>query len=314
MMGETQAMLLVIAVVLFAGALNLWLYIRLNRKYVKLIDHHRQFIHLIETPNDFMYYAEVYPVTKFKYLSPSAENFFGKGSNEDAYVNAEVVFRDVHPDDKELLLKKIAGDVDFNQPIIQRWKDKSGEYRWFEEYATPIYENERLVALQGMLRNIDERVIMQEKLEYQLHHDSLTDLYNRTYFKEIFEMLDEEQSMSAGLLLCDLDQLKYTNDTFGHTSGDELIKKAADQLKSCVDEPAIAARIGGDEFVVLLQNIDADHLEEQMKRVRACCKEAGIYLSIGAAYTPSSKGQMKDLFSTADKNMYKDKELNKQYS
>ncbi|MBM7579428.1 sensor domain-containing diguanylate cyclase [Jeotgalibacillus terrae] len=313
-MSETQAMLLVIAVVLFAGALNLWLYIRLNRKYVKLIDHHRQFIHLIETPNDFMYYAEVYPDVKFKYLSPSAENFFGKGSNEDAYVNPEVVFRDVHPDDKDLLLKKIAGEVDFNQPLIQRWKDKSGEYRWFEEYATPVYEHGRLVAIQGMLRNIDERVIMQEKLEYQLHHDSLTDLYNRTYFKEIFELLDEEKSVSAGLLLCDLDQLKYTNDTFGHAAGDELIKKAADQLASCVEEPAIAARIGGDEFVVLLQDIHEADLTAQLARVRAGCKEAGIFLSIGAAYTASSNGQMKDLFSLADKNMYKDKELNKQYT
>ncbi|TFE02291.1 sensor domain-containing diguanylate cyclase [Jeotgalibacillus salarius] len=299
------------AVVMCIGVLNLWFYIRLKRKYRVLTNKHQQFIHLVETPNDFMYYADVYPVVKFKYLSPSAENFFGKGSNEGAYLSPEVAFQDIHPDDKELLLKKLVGEVDYSQPLIQRWKDKEGHYRWFEEYATPIYENGRLVALQGMLRNIDERIVMQEKIQYQLYHDSLTDLYNRTYFKEVFTKLDEDDDVSAGLLLCDLDQLKFTNDTFGHAAGDELIKQAADHLKNCVNDSSIAARIGGDEFVVLLQDVAEADLIRLMERTRNSCKEAGIFLSIGGAYTPSSQGQMTSLFSEADKEMYKDKELNK---
>ncbi|MFB1082675.1 diguanylate cyclase domain-containing protein [Jeotgalibacillus sp. JSM ZJ347] len=311
-MDWIQIVILAVGIGLFSGVVNLVLYLQLKQKYKKLTQQHRQFIHLVETQNDFMYYADVYPVVTFKYLSPSAENFFGKGSNDNAYLSPEVAFRDIHPEDQALLLKKISGDVDYSQPIIQRWKDHNGEYRWFEEYATPIYEDGRLVALQGMLRNIDERIVMQEKLQYQLYHDSLTDLYNRTYFKEVFTKLDQDESQSAGLLLCDLDQLKFTNDTFGHSVGDQLIKRAADQLKAATGDEAITARIGGDEFVVLMHNIDEQELLDQMERVRKTCREAEVFLSIGAAFTPSSTGQMTSLFSEADQNMYKDKEVNRQ--
>lgn len=311
-MTGVQIVMIAVGIALCIVGLNLWHYLRLKQKYEKLTDQHRQFIHLVETPNDFMYYADVYPVVKFKYLSPSAENFFGKGSNEQAYFSPAVAFQDIHPDDEALLLKKITGDIDYSQPIVQRWKDQNGKYRWFEEYATPIYENGRLVSLQGMLRNIDERIVMQEKLQYQLYHDSLTDLYNRTYFKEAFTKLDEEESHSAGMLLCDLDQLKFTNDTFGHSVGDELIKRAAHQLKIAVGDAAIAARIGGDEFVVLMQDITGQELWEQLDQVRKSCREADVCLSIGAAFTPDSLGRMTMLFSEADRNMYKDKEMNRE--
>ncbi|AJD89785.1 histidine kinase [Jeotgalibacillus malaysiensis] len=311
-MTVLQIIIITVGIVVCIVGLNLWHYLKLKKQYQKLTDQHRQFIHLVETPNDFMYYADVYPVVKFKYLSPSAENFFGKGSNDHAYLSPEVAFQDIHPDDQALLLKKITGDIDYSQPIIQRWKDQNGNYRWFEEYATPIYENGKLISLQGMLRNIDERIVMQEKLQYQLYHDSLTDLYNRTYFKDAFTKLDEGKSCSAGLLLCDLDQLKFTNDTFGHSVGDELIKKAAVQLKMATGDSAIAARIGGDEFVVLMQDINEQELYEQLARVRESCREAEVFLSIGAAFTPDSTGKMTMLFSEADRNMYKDKEINRQ--
>ena len=97
----------------------------------------------------------------------------------DAYRNPDICFRDVHPGDYEILRKKVMGEIDYSKSIIQRWKDKEGKYRWFEEYATPIYKNGVLVAIQGVMRNIDEKVELQEKLLYQLHHDRLTDIYNQ---------------------------------------------------------------------------------------------------------------------------------------
>lgn len=60
-----------------------------------------------------------------------------------------MAFTDIHPDDYNILMKKINGELDYKKGIVQRWKDKDGIYRCFEEFTTPIYENGKIVALQG---------------------------------------------------------------------------------------------------------------------------------------------------------------------
>lgn len=279
-----------------------------------LINGHNRFVHVVENTNDFIYYAQVYPTVKFKYLSPSAEAFFGEGANKEAYINAEVAFRDIHPDDFEILFRKIKGEVDFSKGIIQRWKDKDGKYRWFEEYATPIYENEKLVALQGVLRCIDERIELQNQLEYQLYHDNLTDLYNREYFEIVFEKYDQQINTPISIIICDLDELKYVNDHYGHKAGDRLIKETATLLKQFTSEKVMAARLGGDEFAIILIETTIEEVEElvyqisiQMEKHNENAINLRISLSIGHAFANHSKGIMEELFSQADNNMYKNK-------
>lgn len=292
---------------------------RWTKKVISMKEYHDNFVHVVENTTDFIYYFNI-PEMKFKYLSPSAEQFFGEGSNADAYQDSEVAFRDIHPDDYEVLINKINGNVDFNKPIIQRWKDKDGKYRAFEEYATPTYENGMLVALQGVLRNIDERIALEEKIEYQLYHDSLTNLYNRQYFDKLVTKLDDCKNEPVGIILCDLDNLKMTNDTYGHKCGDDLIKSTANLLNTFNNDTTIVARIGGDEFILVKTAIEYELLDMStlVDEIEGCIENYNdekppykINLSIGFSSANHSLGNMTALISEADHSMYRNKSQKK---
>ncbi|MBP3950218.1 sensor domain-containing diguanylate cyclase [Halalkalibacter suaedae] len=290
---------------------SVMVYLKFKKQQQVLKDKHNQFMHLVETPNDFIYYAEVQPEVKFLYLSPSAENFFGEGSNAKAYISSEVVFINIHPDDYHILMAKLKGDADYSKPIIQRWKDKDGTYRWFEEYATPVYKKGKLLALQGVLRNIDERVVLQEKLTYQLYHDVLTNIYNRAYFELVFEKYNEKRNTSVAIILCDLDELKSVNDNYGHKQGDILIRETAQLLDGFSSDSVTVARIGGDEFILFMEVASEIEVDLLVKSIKEQIDELNIRLSIGYAFTPNSQGEMSQLFSLADHNMYMNKDRRK---
>lgn len=292
---------------------------RWKKREKRLKERHDNVIHVVENTKDFIYYYQLYPVRGYQYLSPSAEHFFGKGSIERAFKDPDVPFNDVHPDDYEILIKKINGELDFNKGIVQRWLDKNGEYRWFEEYATPIYQNGKLVALQGVLRNIDEKVKLQKELEYQLNHDSLTGIYNRAYFESLFLKYNKEMDTSIAIILCDLDDLKNINDSFGHKNGDELIKEAAGLLNQFSEDGMTVARLGGDEFVLLVPGITGEELSQIVSNLVSRIDKYNqnesaipIKLSIGCVFSQTSLGLMPDLFSQADRNMYRNKNNRKQ--
>lgn len=296
-----------------------YLHKRWKEKEHELIENHERFVHVIENTKDFLYYYQLYPIRQYKYLSPSAEYFFGEGSIAYAYSDADVCFRDIHPDDYDILQKKLMGQVDYSKAIIQRWKDKNGKYRWFEEYATPIYENGVLVALQGVLRNVDERMELQEKLQYRLTHDTLTDIYNREFFEQIMKKYDKHVDTPVAIILCDLDELKYLNDHYGHKKGDVLIKESAKLLKQCFPENSIVSRIGGDEFAIIITETDkvqveshCEKLSKEISEYNINSKDIKIKMSIGYAFSKHSIGKMESLFVEADKNMYQDKKAKKE--
>ena len=143
------------------------------------------------------------------------------------YSNPNTPLEMVHPDDFELMMKKVSGELYYSQSIIQRFQDMDGHYKWFEEYVTPIYENGEIIAIQGIMRNIDDHMALQQDLEYRVLHDGLTDIYNRYYFDQKKQEYNESINSSVGIIVCDLDELMYLNDHFGHKMGDLLIKEFA---------------------------------------------------------------------------------------
>lgn len=293
------------------------LYIRWENQKKKIIENQKNFVHIIENTRDFLYYFQVYPKREFKYLSPSAEHFFGTGSIERAFKNSDIPFIDIHPDDFHILEKKVKGELNFDESIVQRWLDKNGEYRYFEEYATPIYKNEKLVAIQGVLRNIDDKIQLEKELQYQISHDSLTGIYNREYFDYKFEQFDRTSNIPIAILICDLDELKYINDHFGHKEGDFIIMETAGLLNRFSSDLVTVARLGGDEFALILEYSTEDTAKElvdeiikEFKKYNETSKRE-IKLSIGFSFEDHSLGNMTNLFSKADKNMYHAKKRNK---
>ncbi|GLY11029.1 hypothetical protein Bbad01_22450 [Bacillus badius] len=305
---------------LAAGSLITGLLLQLNKKRQQIKAESEQTIfQLVESSKDVIYHFEVKPELRFKYISPSLDRVMGPGTIQKSFKDAYAPFEKVHPDDYEDLCKKITGELDYNQILIQRWKDHTGAYRWFEEYVTPIYDSGELIAVQGIMRNIDEKVKLQQDLEYRLHHDILTDLYNRAYLESLFIKFDEQVNAPVGMIVCDLDNLKSINDHYGHKAGDVLIKAAAELLDQLSSPAVTVARIGGDEFILFVtgttaaeMNKLANHLLEKINSHNNRQAQINIQLSVGTAFSPHSVGQIAELFSEADKNMYRNKGERKQ--
>ena len=213
---------------------------------------------------------------------------------------------------------KTAGEV---TGIIGLWHTEPG--RRFEpedvefldqmaNLASMAYENASLY--KEAQKELSDRRQAEKLLQYQSFHDSLTGLYNRTYFEEEMQRLDKRRTGAVGLIMLDVDGLKLINDTLGHEKGDVLLTSAAHILSLCFREGDVVARIGGDEFAILLKPADETALESACDRIRSKTQEfnqrqlqAHISLSVGYAFTDNSKVPMRELFKRADNNMYREK-------
>lgn len=274
---------------------------------------------LVENVKDIIYSCEV-PSLSYHYLSPEVEKVFGPHALEEHLANPTIIFELIHPDDRELLAKKRDGLLDYNEPIPIRLKNYRGEYVWYEDYATPIYENGQLVAIQGIYRNIHERVQLSEQLKYKASHDALTALHNRSYFDLKVQQYNEQNNLPIAFVICDLDNLKYVNDCYGHAVGDDLIKAAATICKKIVHDDEFVARIGGDEFAFLLPNATETRIQELFAQLQAEIDLANernetfkIEMSKGYAYHTSSINQMERLYMEADDQMYQEKQTKQRY-
>ena len=163
------------------------------------------------------------------------------------------------------------------------------------------------------LVDITERKRMEEKLKEMGIYDSLTGLYNRNFFDGEMERLSDGRHAPIGIIVCDLDGLKSVNDTQGHLFGDRLIVKAADILRTNLRFSDIVARIGGDEFAVLLTNVTREAIERLLGRIRSAVQDYNntnpdLPLSISMGHSMSDNPlNLQDLFREADNRMYKEK-------
>ncbi|MBM3710190.1 MAG: diguanylate cyclase, partial [Actinobacteria bacterium] len=133
-------------------------------------------------------------------------------------------------------------------------KKKDGTKIFVEISPRVIYDKENKVYYEGIVRDVTAQREFDEKLKYISFHDSLTDLYNRTYFDEELKRLKNTRQLPLTIVMGDVNGLKEINDTYGHEKGDIMLKKIARILKYCFRSDDMIARIGGDEFCIILHN------------------------------------------------------------
>lgn len=166
----------------------------------------------------------------------------------------------------------------------------------------------------SLIADITEQKLKDAQLRYLSFHDSQTGIYNRAYFEQEMHRMEAGRHSRVGLIVCDLDGLKLYNDSLGHTIGDKLLIAAAEIIRSCFRESDVVARIGGDEFAILLPDSDLSAVESACRRIREAIvkynrenPEIYLSLSIGFATSEDSVVKMMELFREADDNMYREK-------
>ena len=166
---------------------------------------------------------------------------------------------------------------------------------------------------ESLQRELAERRRAEERLAYLSSHDVLTGLHNRAYFDEEMERLQHSHCFPISVVVMDVDGLKQKNDTQGHAGGDQLLRQAADLLRSVFRPEDVVARIGGDEFAVWLPNTDAEGAAQAVHRLHESLlahaeqdPRARVGLSVGAA-TAYTGDSLPVAMGLADAAMYQDK-------
>jgi len=186
----------------------------------------------------------------------------------------------------------------------------AGHSRWIRITATVECEEGVPVRIFGMKQDITEEKILSDRMRYLAEFDAMTGLANRARFQARLAQVDASRPLGA-LLLIDLDGFKAVNDTFGHVVGDECLKAAAERLAEGCGEADLVARVGGDEFAVLLgshldraavSGVAREIVESMGKPVAIRGQSLRLGASVGIAF--AGQGAPCDLFAQADTALY----------
>lgn len=213
------------------------------------------------------------------------------------------------------VLEAVAREGKWNGEV--RMLHKDGSVGWIESVVVPLLnEAGEAVGALGINRNISDRVKNEERLAQLAHYDQLTGLPNRYLFIDRMQQLVHHATRHDrlfALLYIDLDDFKKVNDHFGHLVGDKVLKRAADKLQHAVRASDTVARMGGDEFVALLERINtpeeasqvADHVLKLMQQPLVIeDREITQTCSIGIAIYPRDGVTLDELLSHSDRGMY----------
>jgi len=186
-----------------------------------------------------------------------------------------------------------------------------------EYNAVPQVKNGVVIGGVITFMDITDRKQKEEMIRYLSYHDPLTGLFNRTFLKDNLSKIDSEDNLPLSVIFADINGLKMTNDIFGHVAGDKLVKQSADILRWASRESDIVARIGGDEFVILLPKTSQESAEDIMSRIRVGFSNARVEaikcsISLGCDTKISADQSLEEIMANAENAMYKDKVMNRQ--
>jgi diguanylate cyclase (GGDEF)-like protein/PAS domain S-box-containing protein len=250
---------------------------------------------------------------KIDYASPSVEYVLGYKPQELVGKQA-ITF--VHADDYAKVAQAVKYAIytaDFGRYIEFRVPTKSGDYRIIEAIGRNLVDNPAVGGVVVNARDITERRMAEDKLWYLSTHDTMTDLYNRAYFSEEMARIERGRIFPISVYIADVDGLKEVNDNQGHSAGDELLRQTAQLLRNSFRSEDVVARIGGDEFAVLLPGADESAAQAALSRVRRNLQtfnenQKGFRLSLSMGVSTGKKGDsLGEVLRLADENMYAEK-------
>ena len=257
---------------------------------------------------------------KFVYTSDAVRNLLGYDPSE--LIGASVF--DVVIEDDHHIIRRATGALDSDdapRTYSYRARRKDGGCIWFETTSRAILgQDGHVQEIVSVSRDVSERREAEEQIEYQAYHDALTSLPNRLLFRDRLTVAlahAKRQKVPLAVMFLDLDRFKFVNDTLGHSLGDELLRAVAARLKAVLREGDTIARMGGDEFTILLGDLtstdDAAKIAQKLLETishpfSVDGHELYVTTSIGIALFPNDGDSAEALLKNADNAMYRAKE------
>ena len=319
-----------LAAAILATAAILILFLRLKRQEhigqleeterTALRESEERFRALTEQSTDIIFIAD--PSGRIKYASPSVHTVLAV--HGDSLVGTNMTDR-IHPDDFAKAMGTGVRAIAHSQNSIVEFRLRHADGRWlyFESVVRNLIEHKNIGGIVYNARDVTERKHAQEELLFNAAHDALTGLPNRALFlgrlQSVVERMKRHSEQAAAVLFIDIDDFKVVNDCYGHATGDALIKEVSNRLRACLRSEGTIARMGGDEFTVLVEDVtDPSDAIRVAQRIQSSFAQPFLLdglevfksTSIGIALT-SPDTSAETVLQNADIAMYRAKDQGK---
>jgi diguanylate cyclase (GGDEF)-like protein/PAS domain S-box-containing protein len=266
------------------------------------------------------------------YMSPQAEKLV-EYSQVEWRADPHLWPKLLHPDDRQRVLEQAARIHESGDPFVCEYRlvARDGRTVWVRDEAILMEdESGKPQFWQGVMVDITERKQAEKEIAYLAYHDRLTGLPNRAMFQEVLDLSiarAKRQGTAVAVLYLDLDDFKLVNDSLGHHAGDELLRQLAARLREATRETDLVSRLGGDEFLLLMADLELRPGEDPRRSVALLSAEAlarrvqdalrlpfvlegtEVYVSssIGISVFPVDAEDASALLKNADVAMYRSK-------
>lgn len=284
----------------------------LDRKTASLEKSEELYRTITEFASDMVFWRG--PAGAMYYISPNCERLTGY-RDSDFYARPCLLDEIVHNGDLARWQAYTGAPQGTSSGALEfRILTKDGSVRWISCVTRPVYnEKGEYCGLRGSHQDITDRKHAEEQLHFVSLHDSLTGFRNRASFEKELSAFAQPEFLPVSIIACDVDGLKFVNDTLGHDAGDKLLVTVAAILKRHFPPDASIYRVGGDEFIVVLPANDGKAAAETCRALRKTIaghnagNGAVVSVSTGFAASDADSADMAALVKEADDNMYREK-------